>query len=61
MRKNNWPPVNPSAFNTANSWVRSRADMIMVLPTTRRMTPMMTNDMIFIAVMTALAADKKPC
>src|SRR5438270_723372 len=48
-RRNNWPPENPSALSTANSWVRSRADMIMVLPSTSKMMPIMTNDMTFIA------------
>lgn len=45
----------------AYSWVLSRADMIIVLPKTSRMMPMITNDMMFMAVMAALAADRKLC
>ena len=59
-RRNNWPPENPSALSTANSWVRSRADMIMVLPSTSKMMPIMTNDMTFIAVITTATLTTGP-
>src|SRR5215467_3702147 len=61
IRKNRLGPVKPRALSTAYSWVLSRTDMIMVLHSTKRIIPMITNDMIFIAVMIALAADRKLC
>lgn len=49
IRPRRWDPENPSVLRTAYSRVRSRDDMIIVLPRTSMMMPMITKEMKFMA------------
>ena len=61
MKTARWRPVKPRVFNTAYSRVRSRTAITMVLASTRRMIPTITNEITSSDVMIAVDIETKLC